>query len=135
MLSRGSGAILNVASTAAYQPVPYMSVYAATKHYVLAFSEALHEEWSGRGVAVTCLCPGATDTGFGARAGMRASFFESGETPEKVARVVLDALARGQRTVISGAANAVMANVARVLPSSVSAKMAAQMFDPARASA
>ncbi len=130
MLARGRGGILNVASTAAFMPIPYFAVYAATKHYVKAFSEALHEEWKGRGVTVTCLCPGATKTGFGDRADMKASFFENGETPEKVARVGLEALARGERTVISGAANAAMANVARLLPSGVSAKLAAQMFAP-----
>ena len=131
MLARGRGGILNVASTAAYQPIPYFAVYAATKHYVKAFSEALHEEWKDRGVAVTCLCPGATKTEFGDRADMKASFFENGETPEKVARVGLEALAQGQRTVVSGAANAAMANIARLLPSSVSAPLAAKMFAPA----
>ncbi len=130
MLVRGRGGILNVASTAAFMPIPYFAVYAATKHYVKAFSEALHEEWKDRGVTVTCLCPGATKTGFGDRADMKDSFFENGETPEKVARVGLEALARGERTVISGAANAAMANVARLLPTGVSARMAGQMFAP-----
>lgn len=130
MLMRGRGGILNVASTAAYQPIPYFAVYAATKHYVKAFSEALHEEWKDRGVTVTCLSPGATKTGFGDRADMKASFFQNGETPDKVARVGLAALARGERTVISGAANAALANVARLLPSGVAARLAAQMFAP-----
>jgi short-subunit dehydrogenase len=130
MRARRRGAVLNVASTAAYQPTPYMSVYGATKHYVRAFSEALHEEWKGSGVTVTCLSPGATQTQFGERADMDPSFFARGETPEQVARVGLDAVARGRRTVISGAQNALMANVSRLLPSGVSAPIAARLFAP-----
>lgn len=68
MLARGSGRILNVASTAAFQPGPYMAVYYATKSYVLQFSEALAVELAGRGVTVTTLAPGVTDTGFQERA-------------------------------------------------------------------
>jgi len=64
MIERRSGKILNVASTAGFQPGPLMSVYYATKAYVISFSEALANELDGSGVTVTCLCPGATDTGF-----------------------------------------------------------------------
>src|SRR3989304_4886769 len=60
---RGRGAIINAASTGAFQPVPYMATYAATKAFVLHFSEGLHEELKGKGVTVTCLCPGAGETG------------------------------------------------------------------------
>ena len=67
MLQRRRGAILNVASTAAFQPGPYQAVYCATKAYVLSFTEALAEEVRGSGVRVSCLAPGATDTGFAAR--------------------------------------------------------------------
>jgi len=69
MLQRRRGAILNVASTAAFQPGPYQAVYCATKAYVLSFTEALAEEVRGSGVQVSCLAPGATDTGFAAQAG------------------------------------------------------------------
>src|SRR5207248_2334010 len=70
MLRRKHGRIMNVASTAAFQPGPFMAVYYATKAYVLSFSEALGAELSGSGVTVTVLCPGPTTTGFQERAGM-----------------------------------------------------------------
>src|SRR5437016_2780642 len=73
MLQRGSGRILNVASTAAFQPGPLMAVYYASKAYVLSFSEALAEETRGTGVTVTALCPGPTASGFQAGAAMEAS--------------------------------------------------------------
>ena len=71
MLERGRGAILNVASTAAFQPGPNMAVYYASKAYVLSFTEALHEELKGKGVRVSALCPGPTDTEFFEAAGYR----------------------------------------------------------------
>ncbi len=73
MLSRRSGRVLNVASTAAFQPGPLMAPYYASKAYVLSLSEALAEETRGTGVTVTCLCPGPTTTRFQARAGMQKS--------------------------------------------------------------
>src|SRR5271155_3296726 len=74
MLERKHGCIMQVASTAAFQPGPYMAVYYATKAYVLHYSEALAEELRGTGVSITCLCPGATNTDFAARADMADSF-------------------------------------------------------------
>ena len=114
-IPRGGG-VLTVASTAAFQPLPYFAAYAATKAYVLSLSEALHAEWAGRGVAVTCLCPGPTATGFGARASIKSSFFARAASADDVARDGLAALARGRRTAISGALNAVGAALARVVP-------------------
>src|SRR6202522_4223637 len=73
MIERRSGKIMNVASVAAFQPGPLMAVYYATKAYVILFSEALANELSSSGVTVTCLCPGATDTGFQGRAGVADS--------------------------------------------------------------
>ncbi len=73
MIERGNGRIMNVASTAAFQPGPLMAVYYATKAYVLSFSEALAEETRGRGVTVTALCPGPTASGFQAGAAMEDS--------------------------------------------------------------
>lgn len=70
MRNRKRGSVLNVASTAAFQPGPYMAAYYASKAYVLSLSEALHVECKPDGVTVTCLCPGATDTGFAAEADM-----------------------------------------------------------------
>ena len=110
------GGILNVASTAAFQPLPYFAVYAATKAYVLNFSEALHAELKPRGVHVTCLCPGPTKTAFGVRAGMAPAFFKGGQTSERVAAVGLRALARNRRVAVSGAGNAVGAFFGRIAP-------------------
>ena len=73
MLERRSGRIMNVASTAGFQPGPLMAVYYATKAYVISFSEALANELADKGVTVTCLCPGATETGFAGRAGNDAT--------------------------------------------------------------
>ncbi len=120
MLRRGTGGILNIASTAAFQPVPYFAVYAATKAFVKSFSEALHAEVEGRGVAVTCLCPGPTSTSFFDRAGMSSvPGGRAAETPEKVARVGLDALLQNERTVVSGLANTVTAFATRLVPTKV----------------
>ncbi|MEL6611935.1 MAG: SDR family oxidoreductase [Bacteroidota bacterium] len=116
MLARGRGGVLNVASTASYQPIPLMSVYAATKAYVRSFSEALAAEVGGTGVAVTCLCPGPTATAFADEAGMNAKFFRVAETAEKVAAVGLDALLRGKRTIVSGLPNKVGAVASRFIP-------------------
>ncbi|MEM8558752.1 MAG: SDR family oxidoreductase [Bacteroidota bacterium] len=116
MLARGRGGVLNVASTAAFQPLPYFSVYGATKAFVKSFSEALSAELDGTGVTVTCLCPGPTRTGFADEAGMDAKFFRVAETAEKVATVGLDALLRGQRTIVSGLTNKVGAVASRFVP-------------------
>src|SRR5580658_11232472 len=88
MIARHNGRIMNVASTAGFQPGPLMAVYYATKAYVLSFSEAIANELRGSGVTVTCFCPGATHTGFARRAGMEKSrlFQKLGATSaEKVA--------------------------------------------------
>ncbi len=73
MIARRGGRIMNVASTAAFQPGPLMAVYYATKAYVISFSEALANEVAGSGVSVTCFCPGPRDTGFAKRAGTEHS--------------------------------------------------------------
>lgn len=118
MIGRGSGGVLNVASTAAFQPVPYFAVYAATKAFVLSFTEALHAEVQGTGVAVTALCPGPTSTGFAEVAGMEryAGIMRLAESPEKVAQVGLEALLENERTSISGALNALTAFATRFVP-------------------
>ena len=117
MLHRGTGGILNVSSTAGFQPVPYYAVYGATKAFVLSFSEALSAEVAGTGVHVTCLSPGPTTSGFAERAG--AGNFGGGrplETPEKVARVGLDALLENERSAISGTVNGLTALATRFAP-------------------
>jgi short-subunit dehydrogenase len=104
MLARGSGGIINVASTAAFQPVPYMAVYGATKAFVLSFSEALAEEFRGRGVRVLALCPGATRTNFLKTAGEGAQVGGM-RTSEQVVASALRAYDRGRSYVADGAAN------------------------------
>src|SRR2546421_391827 len=106
MIARGAGAILNVASTASFQPLPGMAVYAASKAFVRSFSEAVHAELSGTGVSVTALCPGFTETEFAQVAG--AGSFED-KLPgflvlnaTDVARQAIDGMASGARTVVPG---------------------------------
>lgn len=119
MLARGAGRILNVASTAAFQPGPYLAVYYASKAYVLSFSEAIAEELHGSGISVTTLCPGPTETHFAARAGMTTSrAFRSGVTmtAEQVARAGYAGTMRGARIVVPGAANRLLAAMVRFAP-------------------
>ena len=115
MITRGSGGVLNVASTAAFQPVPHFAVYAATKAFVLSFTEALHAEVKDTGIAITALCPGPTSTGFAEVAGMEryAGIMRLAESPEKVAQVGLEALLENERTAISGVLNALTAFATR----------------------
>ena len=109
MVERGAGAILNVASTAAFQPLPGFATYAATKAFVQSFSEAVHAELGGTGVSVTCLCPGFTHTEFGENAGAREAEeampgFLWMEAPD-VARTGIDAMVAGRRSAIPGLMN------------------------------
>jgi short-subunit dehydrogenase len=119
MLARRSGKIMNVASTAAFQPGPLMAVYYASKAYVLSFSEALANEVAGSGVVVSCFCPGATDTGFQKRAGMEDSrlFKKIGAMKaETVARDGYRGLTAGKTLVISGLHNWLTAESVRFAP-------------------
>jgi short-subunit dehydrogenase len=121
MVARRRGYVLNVASTAAFQPGPLMSVYYATKAYVLSFSTALHEELRGSGVRVTALCPGFTETGFAARAAehLRPRLF-SGPLGSLDARQVAElgyrALMRGRRVAVPGLTNLLGAWLAPLTP-------------------
>lgn len=119
MIERRQGKIMNVASTAAFQPGPLMAVYYATKAYVLSFSEALANEVAGTGVVVSCFCPGATDTGFQKRAGMEDSrlFKKIGAMKvETVARDGYRGLMAGKSLVISGTRNRLVAESVRFAP-------------------
>ncbi|MDQ5858985.1 MAG: SDR family oxidoreductase [Acidobacteriota bacterium] len=130
MIERGRGRILNVASTASFQPGPLMAVYYATKAYVLSFTEALAEELTGTGVTATALCPGPTLTEFQERAGF-------GDVPlfrgplvwdaASVARVGWDGAKRGKHVVIPGFANRVLALGARLSPRRLSTKIARRL--------
>jgi short-subunit dehydrogenase len=119
MLERKSGKILNVASTAGFQPGPLMAVYYATKAYVISFSEALANELQGTGVTVTCLCPGLTDTGFQVRAGTEQTNLFRRTRPMDAVTVARDgyrALMKGKPLVISGIRNMVLMESLRISP-------------------
>jgi short-subunit dehydrogenase len=112
MLERGTGAVLNVGSTAGYQPSPYLTVYSASKTFVLNFSLALRQEYRGRGIRVTALCPGPVETRFFEVIGTRnAAVAGSFTTPEPVVRSALKALDRDRAYVTPGFGNAVMAHL------------------------
>jgi uncharacterized protein len=113
------GKIMNVASTAAFQPGPYMAVYYATKAYVLSFSEALASEFDGTGVTVTALCPGPTASGFQEKAAMHDSGLVKGKrlpTAEEVGALGYHAMMAGKRVYIPGAMNWLIAQSVRVTP-------------------
>jgi len=119
MLERKAGRILNVASTAGFQPGPLMAVYYATKAYVISFSEALANELQGTGVSVTCLCPGLTDTEFQTRAGTERTTLFRRTRPMDAATVARDgyrALMKGKPLVISGIRNRLLMESLRVSP-------------------
>jgi len=119
MLERKSGKILNVASTAGFQPGPLMAVYYATKAYVISFSEALANELHGTGVTVTCLCPGVTDTEFQKRAGTEQTRLFRQMRPmdaKTVARDGYRGLMKGKPLLISGFRNWLLAESLRVSP-------------------
>jgi len=118
MLPRRAGRILNVASTAAFQPGPRMAVYYATKAYVLSFSEGLANELSGSGVTVTTLCPGPTRTGFGSRARMEGTrLFRAGVMDAAaVAEAGYRGLMNGRGVIIPGLPNKLLALSVRISP-------------------
>jgi short-subunit dehydrogenase len=123
MLEQGIGAVLNVASTAAYQPVPGLATYAATKAFVQSFSEAVHAELEGTGVSVTCLSPGPTRTRFGEVAGLKGSAHPTPDflfsAPQDVARAGVDAMVAGRRSAVPGLSNKLSATGGRLIPRSL----------------
>jgi uncharacterized protein len=119
MVQRRKGRIMNVASTAGFQPGPLMAVYYATKAYVISFSEALANELGSTGVTVTCFCPGATNTGFAKRAGNDQSRIFKKFGAMSVEKVALDgyrAVMEGRTLAISGAQNWLVAQSTRIAP-------------------
>ncbi|MGP9819848.1 SDR family NAD(P)-dependent oxidoreductase [Salinarimonas sp. NSM] len=129
LIKRGQGGILNVSSLAAFQAGPHMAVYYATKAYVLSLSEALHEEAKPFGVTVTALCPGATESEFGARAGMEGSrLFRSGRMDaQKVARIGVEAYRAGHAVSTPGTRNKLVMELNRFLPRVVMRRAAGAM--------
>lgn len=128
MIERRRGDILIVSSTAAFQGVPYIATYAATKSFELFWGEALAEEVKRYGVRICAFCPGTTTTEFQQVAGSPQNALRVPETAEKVARTGLRAMAAGKRMAISGRRNWVGAQMQRVLPRAVIAKVAARLF-------
>ncbi len=130
MLARRNGKILNVASTAAYVPGPFMAVYYASKAFVLSFSEALAEEVHSSGVTVTALIPGPTQTGFAATAGNQDTpLFRSGAvmSAAAVARVGFDGLMAGKRVAIAGASNKLTVFSTRLAPRAMLARITSRL--------
>src|SRR5215472_11947135 len=128
MIHRRRGDILIVASVAGFQGLPYLATYAASKAFDLLFAEALAEEVRSYGIRVCALCPGNTITEFQEVAGEPRRFSTHGETAEKVARVGLEALARGRSYAISGVANYLGAHAQRLVPRQLVTRMAAKML-------
>lgn len=116
MTARRSGAIINVAGTAAFQPVPHMAVYGATKAFALSFTEALWAEAKSTGVRVLAVCPGATDTPFFDVVGAEEASAGKRRSPEQVVATALRALDRGIPTVVDGRVNRLVSNAPRLLP-------------------
>jgi uncharacterized protein len=129
MLARKSGSIINLSSVVGFQPVPYMSVYAASKAFVLSFSESLWAEYADRGIQVIALCPGATATSFHEVAGQPVPKRIS--TPEEVVLAGLKALERKQSYVIPGWMNFFLSGIVpRLLPRKVTTMVAKGMMQP-----
>jgi short-subunit dehydrogenase len=127
------GKILNTASTAAFQPGPYMAVYYATKSFVLSFSEAIASELEDTGVSVTALCPGPTASGFQDKADLGKSALVKGKklpTSEEVAKLGYRAMQRGQRVYIPGFVNWAMAQSMRITPRNMATKVVKTLTRP-----
>lgn len=125
MKERKSGKILNVASTGAYQPGPYIGVYYATKAYVLSFSEALREEVKEYGIVVTTLCPGATKTQFSKRAGK--GDINVSMSAKKVGKSGYEGLMKNKAIIIPGTLNKLLVFLSKITPTSVNAKVVKQI--------
>ena len=124
------GTIINVASTAGFQPVPFMATYAASKAFVLSFSEALWEENRRHGIHVMALCPGVTETNFFEAAQVDRPPMRAAQTAEDVVATALRGLARQKSHVVSGWTNLLMVEAERFLPRSVVVRVAGRALRP-----
>ncbi|HXA03055.1 MAG TPA: SDR family oxidoreductase [Cytophagaceae bacterium] len=132
MIKAGKGQILNIASTAAFQPGPLMAVYFASKAYVLSFSEALHNEFSDKGVSVSCLCPGLTETGFQRTAVMEEVGMVKGKkmmSAAEVAETAFKGLIKNKTIIIPGIKNKLLAFSVRFSPRSLVTKVARSIME------
>lgn len=134
MLKRKKGKIMNVASTAAFQPGPTMAIYCATKAYVLSFTEAVSNEVADKGITVTALCPGASATGFQEAGGLDDSKLFKGKklpTAKDVAEYGYDAMMKGKTVAIHGMMNYIMANSIRFIPRNMVLSVSRKILDKA----
>ncbi|MEO8899183.1 MAG: SDR family oxidoreductase [Candidatus Dormibacter sp.] len=130
-VAAGQGAVVNVASTAAYQPIPYMATYAATKAFVLHFTEAIAQELHGTGVRAMAFCPGPTRTEFDDVAGVQSLFDNSlPMSPDAVVRSALRALDRGHAIFVPGAHNVIIAQGVRLMPRTALRRVMGGIFAP-----
>lgn len=129
MLAQGQGSIINVASTAAFQPIPTMAVYAATKAFVLSFSQALWQETRNTPVRVTAVCPGPTETPFFHAAG-DDQVLGKRRTPDQVVASTFKALDRRLPSVTDGLYNAVQGHFAKIMPAMISVPIARRAVQP-----
>jgi short-subunit dehydrogenase len=136
MAARGSGAVINIASTAAFQPLPGNATYAATKAFVLSLSEAIHAELGGSGVAVTAVCPGPVKTEFAAVAGVAEAERTTPDlvwTPvEDVAKAAVDGAEKGKRVVVPGLLNRAGALGGQHVPRALALPVARRIWRAAR---
>ena len=134
MVKRRSGKIMNVASTAAFQPGPTMAVYCATKAFVLSFTEAVSKESHDKGVSITALCPGATETGFQEAAGLDDSkLFKGKKLPnaKQVAEFGYRSMIKGKTVAVHGMMNYILANSIRFIPRAIVLKVSRKILDKA----
>ena len=119
MIERHSGHILNIGSVYSFSPVPFQSVYAACKAFLLSFSSALENELKGTGVSITVFCPGTTQTEFRSRAGIGQKRTDTGMTAEGAARIAFIEMMRGKHVVVPGLVNRLFVFLAQFLPDKV----------------
>ena len=130
MRSRKSGVIINVSSTASFQPIPFMATYAATKAFVTSFSEAIAEENRSYGITITALCPGPTDTNFFDAANAEAFRAKGMQTAEDVVETALSGVKKGKAHVISGWTNYIGARLGNVVPNSLITRVVGGVLRP-----
>jgi uncharacterized protein len=132
MIARGRGRLINVVSTSAFQPVPYLNVYGASKVFVLSFTEALATELKGTGIRVQALCPGLTRSEFHEVAGTDKVLFNrtSAMEPDRVVALSLRALDRGRLRVVTGWQNRLVVGIQRFAPQALSRWIAGELFRP-----
>ena len=133
LAGKGKAHVLNIASSSAYQAIPNMTLYAASKVFVLNFSRGLHHEWKSKGVIVTVVSPGATTTNFNDRANLQAKARKAAEkvtmTPEEVAKLAVAGMLAGKVEVITGLVNKIGSFLAWVSPKSISEKIAKGIYE------